>query len=97
MKTPKEKAHDLVVEFWYLVPNNYDNSETFDSDKKTLYLCKECAKTAVHEILKYHDSLMELGLKDVHQSLTTPKELYTDVMNPQWKYWKEVLTEIEKL
>lgn len=49
MKTAKEKAHDLIVEFWYLVPEygtfNENNRKPFD-------LCKECASTLVDHMIK---------------------------------------------
>ncbi len=90
MKTPKEKAHDLVVGFWYLVPDNAYNREAYDSDQKTLTVCKECAKTAVDELLE------ELNH---HSDLTG---LYTDedsthTVIDRIKYFEDVKFEIEQL
>jgi hypothetical protein len=58
---------------------------------------KSLATLIVNEILEYHDSLFDKGLKNVHQTFTTPVNMYKDVMNPQKKRLLEIKAEIEKL
>lgn len=97
--TPKEKAKDLVEKignvqlYIYLEPSNIEGKiKYFDND-----LVKECALIAVDEIIEYHESLYNKGLKDVHIALSSPIKPYSDVLNPLLNYWQEVKQEIEKI
>ena len=44
---------------------------------------KEVALLVVYELIIEIDSLHNKGLKDIHQTLKSPKKLYKDVINPE--------------
>jgi len=91
MKQASEMAKQLYEEFYFVLPTVDDGGET------EVLVSKRCATIAINEIIKYHDSLFELGLKNVHQTMNTPTEIYNDVMNPQKDYLEQVKQEIEKI
>lgn len=62
-----------------------------------MYHAKKCALICVNQIIDYHNSLLDSGLKDVHMSLGSPVKQYNDILNPLLKYWNEVKQEIEKI
>ena len=81
--TPKEKAKELV--------KKYTDMSIFK------FASKQCALISIDEILEYHESLYNKGLKDVHIAISSPIKTYDDILNPLLKYWQEVKQEIEKL
>lgn len=87
MKEAKDKAEELIEKFYQESPKEYGSS-------KAIQYGIQCALICVDEILNYHISLHELGLKEVHQSLKTPKKMYKDVLNPQLTFWQQVKQEI---
>jgi len=90
--TSKEKAQELVDKY-----HKCCNCTIAGASSIFKSIAKQCALIAVDEILTYHDSLFECGLKNVHQTFETPTEIYNDVMNPQKKYWQQVRKEIKSL
>lgn len=90
LSNPTEKATELY-EKMFLVPNINGVCTMTKS------VAKKCALIALNEILEHHDSLFDLGLKNVHQTFETPTEIYNNVMNPAKNYLKQVKKEIEKL
>ena len=92
----QDKAKDLVNTFYYLLPNN-GSTEGLNSTTRRYAEAKQCALTAVDEILEYHESLYNKGLKDVHIAISSPIKTYDDILNPLLKYLQEVKQEIEKL
>jgi hypothetical protein len=81
--TPEEKAKRLV--------KKYTDMSIFK------FAAKQCALISIDEILEYHESLYNKGLKDVHIAISSPIKTYDDILNPLLKYWQEVRQEIEKL
>jgi hypothetical protein len=81
---PKEKAKELIEKFRLI---NYDLDDTINH--------KEGALITIDEIIKYHNSLFELGLKNVYQTFNTPNQMYNDVLNPIKKYLLQIKHEIE--
>lgn len=87
-QTPIQKAKLLVDKFI-----NIKFCKDFggmDND-----LAKQCAIICLDEKINYHNSLFEAGLKDVHQTMNTPKEIYNDVMNPKLNELKQIKEFIE--
>ena len=85
--TPKEKAEELLK-----MHTNYFGLDTDEvNDSKALV----SALVTVSEIIKYHKSLFDAGLRNVHMSLESPIKQYSDVLNPLEKYWNEVKEELE--
>lgn len=80
---PREKAKELIRRHYDWVDSEYE--------------AKQSSLITVDEILAYHTSLFDAGLKNVHMSLESPVKQYSDILNPLRKYWNEVKEEINKL
>ena len=81
MKTPREKANELIEEYLNL-PINFPYIDTIDkqcigSGYMTYYSAVKCAIIAVDEIIKANP--------------------YSHVGNSTIKFWQSVKTELEKL
>jgi hypothetical protein len=88
--SPKIQAVRLIRSFkdWVLIDYTGDEEPLFSHQKG-------CALMVVNNILKYHDSLFDEGLKDVAITAESPIRTVKDVLNPLRKYWKQVKVEIE--
>lgn len=92
----KEKAKELIEmfnPFMYCYLGSGMLTNTYDEDV-ALHNAKRAALIAVSEILEYHDSLLDSGLKNVHMTMESPVKQYNDVLNPLRNYLEEVKTEI---
>ena len=87
--TPKEKAENLVDNFYNVIGKNYSKRDGFGT--QLFEEAKQCALIAVDEIIKQfvgvYDSLKDAGVLD--------SASVQDSAN--YKYWQEVKQEIEKL
>ena len=83
MKTPKEKAKELIDKF--TVVGLQQRNEGI-----------ACALICVDENVKMLKLVLNEST-EIYLSLNTPKKLCIDVLNPLLNYWQEVKSEIEKL
>lgn len=95
----EERAKELVDRHYKILTKNYADNDLAQILAHNMWFeeSKQCALISVDEILKHHDSLLDLGLKNVHMTLESPVKQYNDVLNPIREYWKNVKKEINKL
>lgn len=90
--TPKQKAKELVANFFKITPQPYSVSEAkglefHDWDKDwTSNLAKQCALICVNQILK---------TSPIKFKLTPPNQPIQPISDKE--YWQEVKQEIEKI
>jgi len=90
----KEKAVELINKFIQATVTG-ENIKSYHPEP---YSCaKQCALISNKGKIDLLIELFDLGAKDIHQSLTTPVKLYSDVINPKLKELKNIQTEIENL
>ena len=91
--TPKEKAKELIKKHTIFLGDNGALEEYWTDELDA----KRHSIITVNEIINYHESLYNKGLKDVYIELSSKIKIYNDVLNPSLKYLQEVKREIEKL
>jgi hypothetical protein len=89
MSTFKEKAEELIRKYYSFGLNNPAQSFSW-------YECKQCALIAVDEQITLIKKLIKQST-EVHQALSTPKKICTDILNPTLKELERIKSEIEKL
>lgn len=81
----------------YPISSTAEGGEAYRTGLRDGYLVK--GHISEKEILQAQidvlDSLFDLGLKDVRQTLKTPVEIYNDVINPLKKELYKQLKELE--
>lgn len=95
----KNKAIEIIEQHAFLLTESISLSNTNSQEYKACVfdLAKQCALISVDEIISYHNSLFDSGLKDVHIALSSPIKPYVDVLNPKLKFWQEVKNQIKSI
>jgi hypothetical protein len=68
--TPKEKAHDLICNFYFALPNNGLSDSGINSTSKRWQEAKQCAIIAVDEILEVTGGHINQFYQNVKTELT---------------------------
>ena len=93
--TPKQEAERLINLFFQSQIEILNKKGIAELEQVEWDIAVASALFLIEEKINYHDSLFDLGLKNVHQTMNTPVEMYNHVMNPSKKYLQQVKKEIE--
>lgn len=85
----KEKAEYLIKKHLTAIVE-----ESMDSDKMMLYSAKQCALIDIQNSIDLLQSIINESV-NVHQSLSTPKKLCIDLLNPKLKELYNIKFELE--
>jgi len=89
----QQQAQELVDRFYNIFVEDEDEHYIGTIER----ISKESALIAVDEMIKHHDSLFYAGLKNVHQAMNTPIEIYNDVMNPSKQRLLELKNAVKQI
>lgn len=90
MKSPKEKAMELINRFYYMLPNNGSLENGINSCKARMNEAIQCALISVEEIIESRkdDDSFDDTLFQITSVYSSPHPMYLT-------YWLKVIEEIK--